>query len=223
MPIYDYLSEQLPTKPQNMLSVHTDPTIIPLLEHHIPEMMICEILSFIDQDIAETYCALLTLNQKLPNEHRHVIVSKIINTVFTRTYVPTTYYKIVCSLNDLQEIAYLRKLIRLLFTKTDQLQPGETGITCRIKHYLSHICAIGLYIGYPHCIYHVANSEKSKLMSSIHYENLAIAFLAEGFTYIWISPSIDNEKPALYFQFIGVKRIPTHCDCRRFRQENGIA
>ena len=32
-------------------------------------------------------------------------------------------------LNDLQEIAYLRKLIRLLFTKTEQLQPGETGIT----------------------------------------------------------------------------------------------
>ena len=228
-----------------MLCIHTDTTIvkysgrvaegirgnsrersssefIPLLEHHIPELMICEILSFIDEDIADVYCKLMTLNKEIPNKHRHVIVHRIINTVFTRRYDPDTHYKIVCSLNDLQEIAYLRKLIRLLFIKIDQLDPGEPGITCNIKHYLSRICTIGLYIPAPHCIYHIAQGEKIQLMSSVHYENIAIAFLMEGFTYKWIPSGIENEKPAPYFRFIGKKRMPTHCDCRRFRRENGI-
>jgi hypothetical protein len=122
----------------------------------------------------------------------------------------------------MQKIAYLRKLIRLLFRKCHQIPKGKTGITCNIKQYLSIICSIGLYIRDPHCIYQLVTGEQKRVMSSIQYENIVVAFLAEGFAYEWIPFGIDTETPSPYFRFIGVNYRPTHSECVRFCKENGM-
>ena len=215
----------IPTNAGHTPASEDDPTIIILLEGIFSEFMVYEILSFIDTDASSVYGDLLTINWKIPNEHRHSL-SIMMNYMKRITpYDHTKTYRIVCSINELRRIAILRKLIPLLFSKLEHLTPDENGLTCFVaKSYFSHICSNGIYIRdwKKKINYRLVTNDKCKMMSSIHQSNVVIAFLLEQITYNWLSVLTMYAPPINYFQFIGAYRVPDHSECILFQCENEI-